>query len=77
MANVDQKDMRPTNKVAAAGVTAAAATVLVFLAGLAGVEMSNEVAGAFVAVAAFVGGFFKREAGPPSRADLKSKIEGS
>lgn len=45
-------------KVKAAGVGGAAATLLVFVAGLLGVEVPAEVAAAAVTVAAFAFGYF-------------------
>jgi len=47
-------------KVTAAGVGGSAATVLVFVADLAGVELPPYVAAAVVTVAAFVAGYVKR-----------------
>ncbi len=48
---------RPETKVLAAGVGGAAVTIIVFVAGLLGLEVPAEVAAAAVTVAAAVAGY--------------------
>lgn len=48
---------RPETKVLAAGVSGAAVTLIVFVAGLFGLEVPAEVAAAAVAVVAAVAGY--------------------
>ena len=55
----------PTPKMAAAGITGAVAIVLVWLAGLFGLEVPPEVAAAVAAILAFGAGYFKRDATSP------------
>lgn len=52
-------DARPVPKVAAAGASGAAATILVWLVGLLGVDVPPEVAAAFATLLAFAGGYLK------------------
>ncbi len=54
---VDQPTAAPTNKVAAAGVAGALTIVLVYFAGLAGLEVPPEVASAVTALLAFSAGY--------------------
>lgn len=54
---------KPTPKVAAAGVGGSLAVVLVWVAGLAGVEMPAEVAAAVALLLSFGAGYLKRERG--------------
>lgn len=49
-------------KVKAAGAAGAAATVLVFIAKQAGIDIPAEVAAALTTLLAFVGGYLKAEA---------------
>jgi len=49
--------MKPTPKVASAGIAGAAVTIVVWLIGLLGVEIPGEVAAALAAVFAFVAGY--------------------
>lgn len=51
----------PTPKVAATSASGAFAIVVVWLAGLAGLEVPPEVASAFTALLAFAGGYLKGE----------------
>lgn len=51
---------KPVPKVAAAGVSGALALVIVYIAGLLGLDMSAEVGAAFASLAAFGGGYLKR-----------------
>ena len=49
---------KPDRKITSASVSAAAATVVVYVAGLLGLDMAPEVAAAFVSVATAVAGYF-------------------
>lgn len=49
--------LAPEAKVTAAGVSAAAATLIIFIAGMFGLEVSAEVAAAAVTVVAFVAAY--------------------
>lgn len=51
----------PTEKVAAASIAGAVTVMVVWGAGLAGVDVPPEVASAFTAVLAGVAGYLKRE----------------
>lgn len=51
----------PTPKVVGAGAGGAIATILVWVLGLAGVEVPPEVAAALATVVAFIGGYIRRE----------------
>lgn len=51
--------MKPRPKVAAAGIAGACTVILVWLAGLAGVEVPSEVASALTALLAFAAGYLK------------------
>lgn len=57
----------PTPKVAAAGITGAAALIIVWVAGLFGLEVPAEVAAAFTVILAFVGGYLKADRSSPGR----------
>ena len=57
----------PTPKVAAAGVSGAVAIILVWIAGLFGLEVPAEVAAAVAAILAFAGGYLTRDASSPGR----------
>lgn len=61
MALATQPTAAPTNKVAAGGISGALAIVLIWLAGQFGIEMTNEVAGAFVLLSSFVSAYIKRD----------------
>lgn len=52
--------MRPQPKIAAAGVSGAAATVLVWILGEVGVDVPPEVAAALATLLSFAGGWVKR-----------------
>ncbi len=52
----------PVPKVKAAGAGGIAATLLISLAGLLGVDLPPEIAAAIVAVAAFLAGYLKQGA---------------
>lgn len=54
---------RPQPKVAAAGVSGALAIVVVWVAGQFGVDMPAEVGASFATLAAFAGGWLKRDEG--------------
>lgn len=54
-------DLKPTPKVAAAGVGGAAAIVAVWIAAMFGVAMPMEVATAAGALLAFAAGYFKKD----------------
>ncbi len=58
---VDQKGQAPTRKVAAGGLTGGAAGVIVWLAGLAGLEVPPEVAAWFATALAAVVAYFVRD----------------
>lgn len=51
----------PDTKVKAAGASAAAAIVVVWIAGQAGLDMPPEVGAGIATLLAFVGGYFKKE----------------
>lgn len=53
--------LTPTSKVAAAGTSGAAAVVLVWLAGVFGLEMPAEVAAGFAVLLATAAGYLKTE----------------
>jgi hypothetical protein len=52
---------RPVPKVEAAGIAGAAATVLVFIAAQAGVDLTAEVAAAVTALLAFAAGYVRSD----------------
>lgn len=54
-------NLAPTSKVTAAGTTGAAAVVLVWLAGVFGLDMSAEVAAAVAVLLATAAGYLKTE----------------
>jgi hypothetical protein len=54
---------KPTPKVAAVGVAGAVTIVLVWVAGLLGIEMPPEVAAAIATLLTFGAGYFKIERG--------------
>lgn len=54
---------KPTPKVAAVGVGGALAIVLVWVAGLAGIDMPAEVAAAISVLVTFAAGYFKKDGG--------------
>lgn len=60
-----QPTKAPVPKVAAAGGAGLATTVLVFVAEQAGVDLPPEVAGAAVALAAFLAGYLTRDRTQP------------
>ena len=51
--------MKPVSKVAAAGIGGAVATLIVYVAGLAGVEVPGDVGAAIATVVAFAAGYLK------------------
>lgn len=53
--------MAPTSKMAAVGVAGAGAVVLVWVAGLLGIDMPAEVAAALAVLLNFGAGYFKSE----------------
>lgn len=55
--------MTPTPKMAAVGVAGAGAIVLVWVAGLVGIDMPPEVAAAMAVLLNFAAGYFKKEGG--------------
>lgn len=55
-----KSSLKPVPKVQAAGVTGAAAYLIVYGAQLLGIDVPEEVAGAIVLVAAFLGGYIKK-----------------
>jgi hypothetical protein len=61
MALVNQPTAAPTNKVAAVGIGGSIATILVFIAGQFGVDVTPEVSAAFVVVVTFLSGYIKRD----------------
>lgn len=73
---MDQPTLKPTRKVAAASVSAAAGIVLVFLAGELGHPISPEVAAAVVTLLASVAGYFTREA-TPERGTVREAVSRS
>jgi len=54
----------PTAKMQAVGVAGAGAVVLVWVAGLLGIDMPPEVAAAIAVLLNFAAGYFKTEGGP-------------
>lgn len=54
------KSRVPVPKVQAAGTAGAATILVVYVAGLAGIEMPAEVASALTALLAFAGGYVKK-----------------
>lgn len=58
---VDQHGMTPTAKVTAASAAGATAVLIVYLAGLFGVELGPEAGAALATLLAFAAGYFKRE----------------
>lgn len=61
MQEYNQPTNTPVPKVAAAGVAGAAATVLIFLFDMAGIDLEPATAAALVTVAAFLAGYFKKD----------------
>jgi hypothetical protein len=57
----DQVSTAPTNKVAAAGIGGSLSVVLVWVAGMFGVEVPAEVASAITTIVAFFAGYLVRE----------------
>jgi hypothetical protein len=53
--------MAPRPKVAAAGAAGAVTVILVWVAGLFGLEVPSEVASAFTALIAFAAGYLRSE----------------
>jgi hypothetical protein len=53
-------ETKPTPKVAAAGASGAVAVVVVYVAGLLGLDMPAEVSAAVAALVAFAGGYFRK-----------------
>jgi|694.fasta_scaffold136609_5 hypothetical protein len=51
--------MKPVPKVAAAGIGGAVATLIVYLASVAGVEVPGDVGAAIATVVAFAAGYLK------------------
>jgi len=60
---VAEQTKKPTPKVAAAGVGGSLAVVIVWVAGIAGVEVPAEVAAAIALLLSFAAGYLKRERG--------------
>jgi putative effector of murein hydrolase LrgA (UPF0299 family) len=65
MTHASASSARPTEKVAAVGTSGAAATVIVYVAGLLGLDLPATVAGALVLLAAFVAGYLRPTTGDP------------
>jgi hypothetical protein len=57
----DQVSSAPTNKVAAAGIGGSVAVVLVWLAGMFGIEVPPEVAAAVTTLISFFSGYLVKE----------------
>jgi len=57
----------PTPKVAAAGISGAVALIIVWVAGLFGLDVPPEVAAAFTVILAFVAAYFKTDASSPGK----------
>jgi hypothetical protein len=57
----DQVSSAPTNKVAAAGIGGSVSVVLVWLAGMFGIEVPPEVAAAATTIISFFSGYLVRE----------------
>ncbi|WP_153008332.1 MULTISPECIES: hypothetical protein [Rhodococcus] len=55
-----QATAKPTAKVAATGIAGSIAIVLIWVAGLAGIDMPAEVAAAITAIIAFGAGYMKK-----------------
>lgn len=51
--------MKPQPKVAAAGIAGSVSLILVWAAGLAGLDVPPEVAAAFTAILSFAAGYLK------------------
>lgn len=58
---VDQPTLKPTSKVTAVGVGGGAATVLIAVLGLFGIELPMEVVAAILTLITFGAGYLKRE----------------
>jgi hypothetical protein len=58
---MNQPTLQPTNKVTAAGIGGSVSVVLIYVAGLLGLEIPPEVASAVTAIVAFVAGYWVRE----------------
>jgi hypothetical protein len=58
----DQPTAEPTSKVTAAGAGGAASILLVYIAGLFGLDVPPEAAAAVAALIAFLAGYVKKEA---------------
>lgn len=55
------KTLKPVPKIAAAGVSGALTTVLVYVANAAGLDLPPEAASAIVLLGTLAGGYFKRD----------------
>lgn len=75
---IEQPSNAPTNKVAAATVGGAAATLLAFILGELDVHLTPEAGAALATLFAFAAGYFKRErvTAAPSRDDLRARVSG-
>ena len=54
------KSIEPTQKVAAAGAAGSVTVIVVWIAGLLGLEVPPEVASAFTALISFGAGYFRQ-----------------
>lgn len=61
-------DLKPTPKMAATGISGAAATILVVVAKALGLDLPPEAAAALVLLAAYVAGFWKKDSSSPVKA---------
>lgn len=57
----DQPTAAPTAKIAASGIGGSVSVVLIWLAGMAGIEVPPEVAGAVATIISFFSGYLVRE----------------
>jgi hypothetical protein len=62
-------NMQPGAKMAAVGVAGAGAVVLVWIAGLLGIDMPPEVAAALAVLLNFAAGYFRTEGGSKDEPD--------
>ncbi len=58
---MNKESAAPTNKMQAVGISGAVTIVLMYLAGLASIEVPPEVAAAVTTIIAFVSGYLTRE----------------
>lgn len=64
---INQPSAAPTPKLIAGGSAGAALVILLWVAGLFGVDMPEPVAGAIVLLAALIAGYIKRDRANPGK----------